>query len=48
MNITRELIEAYDAVLAQHDLLLMPTTPMKAHHGPVPAPLEPLGLPKVR
>jgi amidase len=36
MNITRRLIAAYDAVLAQHDLLLMPTTPMKAQ--PMPAP----------
>jgi len=30
MNITRRLIAAYDTVLAQHDLLMMPTTPMKA------------------
>ena len=36
MNITRKLIEAYDAVLAQHDLLLMPTTPMKAQPMPKP------------
>ncbi len=36
MNITRRLIEAYDAVLAQHDLLLIPTTPMKAQ--PMPGP----------
>jgi amidase len=36
MNITRRLIAAYDAVLAQHDLLLMPTTPMKAQ--PLPKP----------
>jgi len=35
MNITRLLIAAYDAALAQHDLLLMPTTPMKAQ--PLPA-----------
>ena len=34
MNITRQLIAAYDAVLAQHDLLLMPTTPMKAQPMP--------------
>jgi amidase len=33
---TRKLIEAYDAVLAQHDLLLMPTTPMKAQPMPKP------------
>jgi amidase len=30
MNITRRLTAAYDAVLAQYDLLLMPTTPIKA------------------
>jgi len=36
MNITRQLIAAYDEVLAQHDLLLMPTTPMKAQ--PMPGP----------
>ena len=36
MNITRRLIEAYDASLAQYDLLLMPTMPMKAQ--PLPAP----------
>jgi amidase len=30
MNITRRLIAAYDGVLGQHDLLMMPTTPMKA------------------
>jgi amidase len=30
MNITRRLIAAYDTVLAQQDLLMMPTTPMKA------------------
>jgi amidase len=35
MNITRQLIAAYDAALAEHDLLLMPTTPMKAQ--PLPA-----------
>jgi amidase len=34
MNITRRLIEAYDAVLSQHDLLMMPTTPMKAQPMP--------------
>ncbi len=36
MNLTRRLIAAYDAVLAQHDLLLMPTTPMKAQPMPKP------------
>lgn len=36
MNITRQLIAAYDAALARHDLLLMPTTPMKAQ--PLPKP----------
>jgi amidase len=35
MNITRRLIAAYDTALAEHDLLLMPTTPMKAQ--PMPA-----------
>src|SRR5262249_12033294 len=35
MNIVRRLTAAYDAVLAQHDLLLMPTTPIKA--TPLPA-----------
>ena len=30
MNITRRLTAAYDAALASYDLLLMPTTPMKA------------------
>jgi amidase len=41
MNITRRLIAAYDAALAQHDLLLMPTTPMKAQPMPKPgAPRE--------
>jgi amidase len=34
MNITRQLIAAYDEVLAQHDLLLMPTTPMKSQPMP--------------
>jgi amidase len=36
MNITRRLTAAYDAVLAEHDLLLMPTTPLKA--TPLPGP----------
>jgi amidase len=41
MNITRRLVAAYDAVLAQHDLLMMPTTPMKATPMPKPgAPRE--------
>jgi amidase len=41
MNITRRLVAAYDGVLAQHDLLLMPTTPMKAQPMPKPgAPRE--------
>ena len=39
MNITRRLIAAYDAALASHDLLLMPTTPMKAQ--PMPGPGAP-------
>jgi amidase len=30
MNIVRRLTAAYDAALAEHDLLLMPTTPIKA------------------
>jgi amidase len=34
-NIRRRLRAAYDAVLASHDLLLMPTVPMKA--TPIPA-----------
>ena len=36
MNITRQLTAAYDAVLTEYDLLLMPTTPMKSQ--PLPAP----------
>jgi amidase len=36
MNLTRRLIAAYDTVLATHDLLLMPTTPMKAQLLPKP------------
>lgn len=39
MNIARQLTAAYDAVLAEHDLLLMPTTPMKAQ--PLPRPGAP-------
>jgi amidase len=30
MNIARRLVAAYDTALAQYDLLLMPTTPIKA------------------
>lgn len=41
MNLTRRLTAAYDAVLAQYDLLLMPTLPMKAQPLPPPdAPRE--------
>ncbi|MBI1734574.1 MAG: amidase [Candidatus Rokubacteria bacterium] len=36
MNIARRLTAAYDEVLARYDLLLMPTTPMKA--TPLPGP----------
>lgn len=36
MNITRLLTAAYDAALAEHDLLLMPTTPIKATELPPP------------
>src|SRR5207302_1597856 len=36
MNIARRLTAAYDRVLGDHDLLLMPTTPMKA--TPLPGP----------
>ena len=36
MNIARRLAAAYDAALAQYDLLLMPTTPIKA--TPLPGP----------
>jgi amidase len=36
MNITRRLIAAYDAALAECDVLLMPTTPMKAQPMPKP------------
>jgi amidase len=39
MNITRRLTAAYDAVLAECDLLLMPTTPIKAQ--PMPGPGAP-------
>jgi amidase len=36
INLARQLIAAYDSVLATYDLLLMPTTPMKAQ--PLPKP----------
>ncbi|MCG8691228.1 MAG: hypothetical protein MI806_08460, partial [Minwuiales bacterium] len=36
MNITRQLTAAYDAVLADYDLLMMPTTVLKAQ--PLPGP----------
>jgi amidase len=36
LNISRRLTAAYDKVLETYDLLLMPTTPMKA--TPLPAP----------
>jgi amidase len=36
MNLVKPLTAAYDAVLATYDLLLMPTTPMKA--SPLPKP----------
>jgi amidase len=36
VNIVRRLRAAYDAALAQHDLLLMPTTPIKATRLPGP------------
>jgi amidase len=39
MNISRRLTAAYDQALAQFDLLLMPTTPMKA--TPLPGPEAP-------
>jgi amidase len=40
VNLSRRLRAAYDAVLADHDLLLMPTTPMTAR--PMPDPGVPL------
>jgi amidase len=36
MNLTRKLIAAYDQVLAAYDVLMMPTTPVKA--TPLPGP----------
>ena len=40
INVTRRLIEAYDAALAKYDLLLMPTMAMKSQ--PLPAPDAPV------
>jgi amidase len=40
MNMTRRLVQAYDAVLATYDLLLMPTLPM------APTPLPPADAPR--
>jgi amidase len=40
VNISRRLTAAYDAALATHDLLLMPTTPIKA------TPLPPADVPR--
>jgi amidase len=40
MNITRRLTRAYDQVLAEFDLLLMPTLPLKA------TPLPPADAPR--
>jgi len=40
VNLSRKLTEAYDAVLKQYDLLLMPTLPMKAQ------PLPPADAPR--
>lgn len=42
MNLARRLRAAYDAALADHDLLLMPTAPMKAQ--PLPPPDAPIAL----
>ncbi len=41
-NLSRLLRAAYDEALSRHDLLVMPTTPMKAQ--PLPAPDDPLPL----
>ena len=49
LNISRRVTAAYDKALASYDLLLMPTTPMKA--TPLPAPgAQPRGMcrPRVR
>jgi amidase len=42
MNLARRLRRAYDAALADHDLLLMPTAPMKAQ--PLPPADAPIAL----
>ncbi|MSP50972.1 MAG: amidase [Alphaproteobacteria bacterium] len=42
MNLSRRLRAAYDAVLSRHDLLLMPTAPMKAQ--PMPPADAPIAL----
>jgi amidase len=39
-NLSRKMQAGYDEVLSRYDLLLMPTTPMKA--GPLPSPGTPL------
>ncbi|MGE0485270.1 MAG: amidase [Gammaproteobacteria bacterium] len=40
-NLVRELRAAYDCAFADYDLLVMPTTPMKAHRiPPADAPME--------
>ncbi|MAA74651.1 MAG: Asp-tRNA(Asn)/Glu-tRNA(Gln) amidotransferase GatCAB subunit A [Salinisphaeraceae bacterium] len=41
-NLSRKLRAAYDKALSDHDLLLMPTTPMKA--PPLPEPDAPLDI----
>lgn len=41
-NLSRLLRKAYDDALSRHDLLLMPTTPMKAQ--PIPAADDPLAI----
>ena len=45
-NMVRDVRAAYDAVFTNYDLLLMPTTPMKAHRIPPPdaTPAEVLGV----
>jgi amidase len=41
-NLSRLLRRSYDEALSRYDLLLMPTTPMKAQ--PLPAPADPLAV----
>ncbi|PHP68659.1 amidase [Zhengella mangrovi] len=41
-NLSRLLRKAYDDALSRYDILLMPTTPMKAQ--PLPAPDDPLAM----